>query len=110
MDAVLSLPPPVDDMMVMPSKGTTGQCFTFCLTSSGRFVGYDFPKGYCIRNYDLSYPIWRDDSHESKLYFMECQNIKKKLKQHLKFTTFSLLIVMKLLLILMIQQLQRVMA
>ena len=78
MDAVLSPPPPVDDMMVMPSKGTTGQCFTFCLTSSGRFVGYDFQKGYRIRNYDLSYPIWRDESHESRLFFMECRNIKKK--------------------------------
>ena len=78
MNDVLSPPPPFDDMMVMPSKGTTGRCFTFCLTSSGKFVGYNFPKGYRIRNYDLSYLYYRHESDDSKIYFLECWNIKRK--------------------------------
>ena len=78
MNDVLSPPPPFDDMMVMPSKGTTGCRFTFCLTSSGKCVGYDFPKGYCIRNYDLSYPYYRHEIDDRKIYFLECRNIIKK--------------------------------
>jgi hypothetical protein len=69
--APLVLSPPFDCLKVMPSKGTCGRCYAFCLTSSGQFFGYDFPKGYRILN---SPP----DSIQNKIFFLECRNNKRK--------------------------------
>ena len=52
--------------------------YILLLTSLDKFVGYDFPKGYRIRNYDLSYLFYKHKSHDSKIYFLECRNVKRK--------------------------------
>lgn len=71
--APFKLPSPFDCMKVTSSQGSQGRCYAFCLTSSGKFVGYNFPNGYRIRN---SYV----EQFEKKLYFLECRSFKRKSK------------------------------
>jgi hypothetical protein len=68
----LVLPYPFDEMKVTPSSSTQGRCYAFCLTSSGKFYGYDFPQGYRIRNHCS--PL----ASNPKLFFLECRSFKVK--------------------------------